>query len=306
MSYLFRGGAVYAGPDNTKYYALSGSEASQQVDVLWKEKTYYYIHLDSGYNGYVSTSKISGSPNVSVFTPSISTSTKRYVGASENAYLGPAAHYSTTHAPNRAQMVDYLGKKGSGLAFIEYNLDGYTRKFRAWFPANSLNMNKASELTADEYLKRIVINVNPESIDYAPRDLDGDGDDDTVCNWYAYDAMDACNTPLFLRESDGLPASCQQLVNTLSGNTFKNWRVIDTDKPYEEAQARANNGYPTLALEPSHVAVVRPNDGTIPSRKQDVQIAQAGAHQYKDVKLSLGWHVGSPEYNSIVFYSWYY
>ena len=76
-----------------------------------ERKTYYYIHLESGYNGYVSTSKISGSPNISVFAPSISTSTKRYVDASENAYLGSAAHYSTTHAPNRAQMVDYLGKK---------------------------------------------------------------------------------------------------------------------------------------------------------------------------------------------------
>lgn len=38
MSYLLRGGAVYAGPDSTKYYALSVSEASQQVDALWKEK----------------------------------------------------------------------------------------------------------------------------------------------------------------------------------------------------------------------------------------------------------------------------
>ena len=304
MSYLFRGGAVYAGPDSTKYYALSGSEASQQVDVLWREKTYYYIHLNSGYNGYVSTSKISGSPNVSVFTPSISTSTKRYVGASENAYLGPAAHYSTTHAPNRAQMVDYLGKKGSGLAFIEYNLDGYTRKFRAWFPANSLNTNKSSELTADEYERRVTEVVKPTNY---PNDYDSNGNlKMTYCNWYAYYAMEACGTPLFLRESDNMPASCEQLFNTLSGNTFKKWRVIDTDKPYEEAQARANNGYPTLALEPKHVAVVIPNGNTIPSSKLQVRISQAGASIFDDGTINEGWGQNNDGYPKIKFFSWYY
>lgn len=301
----FRGGAVYSGPDSTKYYALSGSEGAQQVDVLWKEKSYYYIHLSAAkYHGYVAESRISGSPSVSVFAPVLNDGTKRYVAASENAYLGPAAHYETTNAPKRAQMVDYLGKKDSGLAFIEYALQGYSRKFRAWFPASSLNYNKGSSLSPAQYLENITENVNPNENRFSNY-YDSEGNRVTRCNHYAYYAMLECDAPLPLR-ADGTPAVCKDILSALSSG-FEKWRVIDMDKAYEEAQARANHGYPTIALEEGHVAVVRPNDdGSIPSSKANVRISQAGAYIFDDGSLSQGWSVTGSAYNRIQFFSWYY
>ena len=297
---------LYSGPGPDYAVAVTGV-SGKSATVRWKEGPYYYVKLITPrVFGYISEDdisfEVSGRPRTIV--PSHS---KRYVAANENAYLGPGTAYRDINAPNRAQTVDYLGEKENNYAFVEYELAGYDYiKFRAWFPANSLNLNNASQLTADEYKRRVTYDVSPYNY---PSYINSKGEKVTLCNHYAYYAMEACDTPLFLRESDGAPAVCEDLFNTLSTNTFKKWRVIDTDKPYEEAQARANNGYPTLALEPDHVAVVVPNGNTIPNSKADVKISQAGNTLFDaDANKTIrnGWTVNSEGYNNIKFFSWYY
>ena len=294
---------LYSGPGPNYAVAATGVRG-KSATVRWKEGSYYYVKLTTPrVFGYISEDdvsfEVSGRPRTLV--PSHS---ERYVAANENAYLGPGTAYRDINAPNRAQMGDYLGEKENNYAFVEYELAGYDYiKFRAWFPADSLNMNKASELTADEYHRRVTKDVTPYNY---PNYTDANGEKVTLCNHYAYYAMEACDTPLFRRESDNAPAVCKDLFNTLSTNTFKKWRVINTDKPYEEAQARANNGYPTLALEPKHVAVVIPNGNTIPSSKLQVRISQAGASIFDDGTINEGWGPNNDGYPKIKFFSWYY
>lgn len=302
-----RSNALYCGP-GTNYAGAATGVYGKSAEVLWKEDTYYYVRLTSPrVQGYIFCNNVTIPSGTSVRTFTPSHGEARYVAASETAYLGPGTAYQEISAPNRAQMVDYLGEKENNYAFIEYELAGYNnKKFRSWFPANSLNYNEASDLTADEYKRRVTDDVSP--YDY-PSYVDGNGEIVTLCNHYAYYAMDACETPLFVRESDGAPAVCSALFDTLSTNTFKKWRIIDTDKAYEEAQARANNGYPTLALEPKHVAVVVPNGNTIPTSKSGVKISQAGKTLFdadENKTISNGWIVNSEEYNNIKFFSWYY
>ena len=60
--------------------------------------------------------------------------------------------------------------------------------------------------------------------------------------------MQECGTPLPTRDLDGAPATCEEMLNRLNSG-FQKWQVITKSNAYEEAQARANNGYPTIALE---------------------------------------------------------
>lgn len=291
---------LYCGP-GTNYAVAATGVNGKSAEVLWKEGAYYCVRLSSpkveGFiaNRYVT---IPTGTNVSSFTP---TRDEKYIRLEANAFMGQGVTYNTILGPEKGSLVYALGKTYSTLVYIEYTVSNSIKKYRAWYSKTS--MGEGPELTASEYLTKILTNVNPLNEKYNNRDIDGDGKIDTFCNWYAYDAMKQCGTPL--PDMDGTtdyPALCRQMAEDLSGDRYRNWESLS----FDEAQMRANLGYPTIALEPTHVAVVRPNDGTIPSSKQDVQIAQAGKYQYENVKLSFGWEVGSTEYNNIVFYSWYY
>lgn len=122
-------------------------------------------------------------------------------------------------------MVDYLGKKDSGLAFIEYALQGYSRKFRAWFPASSLNYNKGSSLSPAQYLENITENVNPNENRFSNY-YDSEGNRVTRCNHYAYYAMLECDAPLPLR-ADGAPlfarTSSARSVAALRSGVLSTW-----------------------------------------------------------------------------------
>ena len=72
---------------------------------------------------------------------------------------------------------------------------------------------------------------------------------------------------------------------------------------YEQALSRANEGAPGIAITYDHIAMVRPNDGSVPASVGKVRIAQAGAKCYNDTTLSYGWR--SSRYDEIRFYSWY-
>ena len=115
----------------------------------------------------------------------------------------------------------------------------------------------------------------------------------TYCNVFAQDVASKCNAPL----PDGL---CSNMLDKLSGNKFPRWYSVT----YAEAQRRANEGCPTIAITPDHIAMVRPNgDGSIPAFRREVRITQAGNTVLNDATLNYGW---PPErLEEIRFYSWY-
>lgn len=297
---------LYTGPSSYNYAVAATGVQGKTADVLWKENSHYYVRVASLHvEGYIPANLASlpsgfVQSDVDTFSPALNK--PRYVSASATAYLGQGTSYDTISAPKRAQMVNYLGKKASGLAYIEYNLVGNTRMYRAWFDEMSLATKNASALTASQYLNRITEAVRPYEPRFQPY-YDQDGNRVTLCNHYAYYAMEECNTPLPARSSDGAPAVCEEMLTRLT-NGFGNWSLISMTNAYEEAQARANNGYPTIALDTGHVAVVRPNsDGSLPSSKAQVRISQAGSSIFDDGTLVQGW---GNNYNAVQFFSWYY
>ena len=101
---------LYSGPGPNYAVAATGVRG-KSATVRWKEGSYYYVKLTTPrVFGYISEDdvsfEVSGRPRTLV--PSHS---ERYVAANENAYLGPGTAYRDINAPNRAQMVDYLGEK---------------------------------------------------------------------------------------------------------------------------------------------------------------------------------------------------
>lgn len=304
-SVTLTGNTLSTGPNSTSYVGAVTGVYGKTAEVLWKEGSYYYVRLTSPkVEGYISTSfaPLPSGTSVSTFSPTLNQA--RYVEKSSTAYLGQGTSYNTIAAPNRAQMVNYLGKKTNGLAYIEYNLADDTRKYRAWISESALGMKNASELTASQYLYNITVAVSPHEDRFAPYTV---GDEEyTFCNRYAYYAMQECGTPLPTRALDGAPATCEEMLDRLNSG-FQKWQVITKSNAYEEAQARANNGYPTIALEEDHVAVVHPNsDGLIPASKDLVRITQAGHTILVNGTLSQGWSTSSSGYAAIKFFSWFY
>ena len=81
----------------------------------------------------------------------------------------------------------------------------------------------------------------------------------TYCNIFAQDVMDECGTPL----PSGV---CATMLNQLESG-YSSWGSVT----YQNAQVRANNGYPTIAITSDHVAVVRPTK-TAPPRPAGVKL----------------------------------
>lgn len=116
--------------------------------------------------------------------------------------------------------------------------------------------------------------------------------DATYCNVFAQDVADACNTPL---PSGG----CRSMREQLAHNQFPKWYSVT----FQQAQLRANDGAPGIAITEDHIAMVRPNDGSTPGSIGEVRIAQAGGTCYNNTTLNMGWR--SEFFDDIRFYSWY-
>lgn len=114
----------------------------------------------------------------------------------------------------------------------------------------------------------------------------------TYCNIFAQDVAEACGIPL-------PTGGCTSMRNQLAHNQFPKWYSVT----YEQAQSRANNGAPGIVITYDLIAMVRPNDGSVPASVGKVRIAQAGAKCYNDTTLSYGWN--KSRYDAIRFYSWY-
>lgn len=115
----------------------------------------------------------------------------------------------------------------------------------------------------------------------------------TYCNVFAQDVM---------KHSDlnaALPSgTTTTMYNALYGNKDSHWKSVG----FQEAQKRANQGHPTIAIKPGHVVVVRPKGSEITQLKE-VQIAQAGATNYNSTTINWAW--SSSELTDVKFYSHY-
>lgn len=294
------GSALYTGPNSTDYAVAATGVSGKRVTVLWKERTYYYVRLTTPkVQGYISIQNIDlDDPNadIDVKAPLITRNWRRYISSNSSTYLGINTTYKTIATPEKGQAVYYLDEKEGNFAFIEYETAFSTKKYRGWFPHMSLSIDPPSRFSPEQYIHKIETLVDPN--DYARNEETGA----TYCNLYAFDAMEKCDADLPTK-SDGVTAgNCQEMYNKLITNQFTKWRMVE----YAEAQHRANFGIPTIALEPSHVAVVRPNGGSTPSSKKDVHITQAGARVLVNQTLNWGWSVGSAGYNAIQFFTWLY
>jgi len=140
--------------------------------------------------------------------------------------------------------------------------------------------------------------------------------------------MKAFGTPLPGEPHKG---TCSTMFTSLNAG-FSSWTPLATyplnksfddnateyKNAYQKAQINANAGIPTIALSAwtqndpydkgerlndDHVAVVTPNDGTVPSNIGQVFISQAGASCFKGKTLSYGWRQARWQY--IMFWSFY-
>lgn len=118
----------------------------------------------------------------------------------------------------------------------------------------------------------------------------------TYCNIFAQDVMNHADI------STPLPTGgCSTMLTSLKGNNFPHWH----DVTFTVAQSRANQGYPGIAITSGHVAVVRPNGGTVPAAAKNVAAAQAGASCFDDKTLAYSWAWSSNPPTDLKFYSWY-
>ena len=126
-------------------------------------------------------------------------------------------------------------------------------------------------LTADEYYEKIT--------NTPLRERNGEV---TYCNIWAHDVLEACGVPY---ATGGCTSELQQYEN----GRISGWYEIN----FQDAQRKANAGYPTIGIEPYHQVIVTPNHkkgtGNIPSVISDVWISQSGYTCFYDESLSNAW-----------------
>ncbi len=117
-------------------------------------------------------------------------------------------------------------------------------------------------------------------------------DDYTYCNTFAGDVARAMGVPLptkaeFLgRTGDPATVGAADLHRWFTTrSSMQGWREVDPNTPdgLRLLQEQVNAGRPAFAVDPGHIAVIRP--GQKAASVADLHIAQAGAHNLNDVRL---------------------
>ncbi|MGC9528395.1 MAG: SH3 domain-containing protein [Limnospira sp.] len=140
--------------------------------------------------------------------------------------------------------------------------------------------------------------VNPERSYYRSRDLNGDGESETFCNWFVADVLDVLGIqiprygpdahyypqphPIYKNEQKTKPYSADHLNRFFNEGGGGQWREIDRDT----AANLADQGKVVVASvpgSPGHIALVIPG-----SSGADVRIAQAGKINGKNLGLEAG------------------
>jgi len=125
----------------------------------------------------------------------------------------------------------------------------------------------------------------------------------TYCNIFAQDVMRGYGYDL-------PTGTCKSIFEALYNNGHANYKSVT----FVQAQLRANQGYPTIAITsgkastspddfmPEHVAVVYPS-GNIASTVSDVCVSQSGSSCFNNGKISRSW--APADLAKVKFYSWY-
>jgi len=139
-----------------------------------------------------------------------------------------------------------------------------------------------------------IVAIDSFKVETNPRYANKNGQ--TFCNFFAQDVMKHPSLNASLP-----PGRCVDIYSALEDNKFSLWVNVS----FEEAQARANKGFPTVAISavPNHIAVIRPNGGKAVSEMRDVLISQAGRNIYASTTLNWGWR--KEDFPNIKFYSWF-
>ena len=181
---------------------------------------------------------------------------------------------------------------------LNYNIDGV--RYKDVVPMYQYDTVRS----ADSY-NVLIDQFDVENNDrYKIEELE-DGKKLTWCNIYASDVMGACGVPFtHWLSPDGKPISFETAINTKGayectvlrhqkwldeyGIKDYGWKKIDAD----EAQKRADQGYPTIVLNStgSHIAVVRPETDELRYNGKNVIISQAGAYnlRYSTPEICFG------------------
>lgn len=137
------------------------------------------------------------------------------------------------------------------------------------------------ERTAEKYDAVVDQFAVEQAERYAPRDLTGDGRNETFCNVFAADVCSAMGAPLPRLRAN-------QMVSWLAGpGSDAGWAEVNS----ASARLFAAYGHPTLVAwqnpdpqQPGHIAVVRPSTLT----SEPLRIAQAGARNFARGTLAAG------------------
>jgi nucleoid-associated protein YgaU len=132
--------------------------------------------------------------------------------------------------------------------------------------------------------------VNPDQRYYQPRDITGDGRNETFCNWFVADVLEVLGVPIrrhnqpmyppvFGGQARQKPLSAEQLNTFFRNGGGGKWQIVNA----ATAAAKANSGQTVLASSYGHIAMVIPG-----SSSTNVRIAQAGARNSKNMSVSEG------------------
>ncbi|NJK69729.1 MAG: SH3 domain-containing protein [Richelia sp. CSU_2_1] len=127
--------------------------------------------------------------------------------------------------------------------------------------------------------------VNPDQWYYRPRDITGDGRNETFCNWFVADVLEILGVPIrrhsqpmyppvFNKERRNKPISAEDLYTFFNNGGGGQWQRVSPG----DAVAKANTGKAVIASSYGHIAIVIPGGSA-----SDVRVAQAGAVNGKNL-----------------------
>ncbi|MBD2121870.1 S8 family serine peptidase [Trichocoleus sp. FACHB-262] len=165
-----------------------------------------------------------------------------------------------------------------------------------------------SQLGNGQRIIDAVNRVNPDQWFYRPRDITGDGNNETFCNWFAADVFELLGVrlpingtqlmtkphPLYGRQDHSKPISAEGLYsffNRGGGSYGDRWWGKWQRVSAADATTLANQGKAVVASYIGHIAVVIPGGSAT-----NVRIAQAGARNSRDMSVSEGFGLQTPLY----------
>mgnify|MGYP000413384930 CR=1 FL=1 len=136
---------VYYGPSTSKYPKVGSVSAGESVTAYWLEGSWCYIQyvVDSTglyKRGYVSKSAMTSTSGLGTLESNQQQGPgDRLVQEDCKVYFGPGTtSYTQAGSLSEGEVIEFLGVKLNGYAFVEYKIDNSSQYKRAWVYANNL------------------------------------------------------------------------------------------------------------------------------------------------------------------------